>query len=944
MSARVWIGVLWWCCWPVLAQQASLPQLQQQYQRAGPDQQPALLLQLAEVAVRQNPALSLDYAQQWRSLTPDRQSNHYARLLISEITAYMLQGQYQMAYQLGLELEPLARQSGDQRLLFNALRRQADNLNRLGQSAQALPIALQAMQIATDSAQTVPLQIMRYDLAHIYINLFAYPQALEIASAGLTQAMQDQDSDKEAGFLHLLSEASRLYQQYSAAEDFGRRALSVRQSRQEPALLAQYHLSLARTLLAQRNWDAAQTELEQAWAAATKVQNAQEQADALLSQAELDLIRGQPDAASQRFEQIRQLLAAEEFSSNLAILTVQYLNHLVNYGQPAQAAALYQQKLQHYQPSANTQHEIDYLLLSVAVRQHLQQYQQSAQLSQRLMQLQQRQFDDKLAKQALVISMEQHKTLLQRQLQEAQQAKTLNELEYQHRQRLTLAVATGVLLASALLLSLLYHKNRRSQLKLRQEQLLAQQKIAIKNEFIASLGHEIRSPLQGIHLVIEQLSQELRTPAVQQKLQLVIRSLGSLDSIISNILTSSRLEHGEYQLNLRPVALTALARQLQDLLKPLAQNKGLQLHCHIASAVPALVMLDENLLTQLLTNLISNAVKYTEQGEIELRIELQQQKLWFKVRDTGVGLTQLQISQLLRGERLEQQRPLQAGPGLGIVLCQKLLAQADSVLHIHSVPGHGTEASFALALTDVSPGPELPVQLQHELALVVDDDPLCRVSLVHHLTELGFRVQQADSLTQLQQMPLTDWGWLFLDGHLSDGSSSQVLDWLRAQHRLPAQCRVVLVSGSADGPLDPSVSTLLLKPWRREQLQAVVSQLARVEPLMPLYDLTYLQQNVEALTATQRQQLMQHLTTQFTALQHEIQQACPDAKLMHRMIGTMGQLGLLRLAQLCRLATQSDPNQPPDPWTLAQLRLCLTQSQQIVWQQLAGVDDGSVQR
>ncbi len=88
-----------------------------------------------------------------------------------------------------MKSERLARIQQDTKQLFNALRRQADNLNRLGQADKALPKALEAMQIAVDANNAVPLQIIRYDLAHIYMNLYAYPQAIQIASDGLTLAM-----------------------------------------------------------------------------------------------------------------------------------------------------------------------------------------------------------------------------------------------------------------------------------------------------------------------------------------------------------------------------------------------------------------------------------------------------------------------------------------------------------------------------------------------------------------------------------------------------------------------------------------------------------------------------------------------------------------------------------------------------------------------------------
>ncbi|MBY0419927.1 MAG: Hpt domain-containing protein, partial [Pararheinheimera sp.] len=385
------------------------------------------------------------------------------------------------------------------------------------------------------------------------------------------------------------------------------------------------------------------------------------------------------------------------------------------------------------------------------------------------------------------------------------------------------------------------------------------------------------------------------------------------------------------------VVLTELLGRLHDLLEPLASNKGLKLSHSVASSVPALLLLDENLLTQLLTNLISNAVKYTKQGEIEVRVELLEQQaskltLLFKVRDTGVGLTTIQISQLLRGERLSQQRSLQAGPGLGMLVCQKLLQQLGSALDIQSVPGLGTEVSFSLKcqLSSLLPEAQSTATEQNQ-ALVVEDDELCRVSLEQALTQLGFVVTTASSLQHLQQLPQQLWAWVFLDGQLEDADAHQSIEQLELRRQVDENSRFVLVSGSAQKEIAPQISALLFKPWRREQLQALIAQLAQLPPLSPLYQTDYLKQALLALKAEQRQSLSSNVKEQLDTLQQELTQDKPDPKVFHRMIGSMGQLGLMRLSQLCRLTE----NQLVQQGTLApslcsQLQLCLQQSKQAI--------------
>lgn len=917
---------------------AERQQLQRQLlQSTEPEQRLKLLVRLTEVFVTQDPTLSLSYATQWLNNTTDRESADYQRLLLQQTTAFMLQGNYQQAYQTSLETERLARITKDTKQLFNALRRQADNLNRLGQADKALPKALEAMQIAVDANNAIPLQIIRYDLAFIYLNLYAYPQAIQIASDGLNLAMTGDDSNRQANFLHLLAEASRLYKEYPAAEDFARKALELRHNRQEQALIALYHLSLARSLLPQKKYQESEQQLQLALLAAQRVNNKIEQADALQSLAWLDLHFGRTEQANRKYLHIEQLLQTTEHQASFRRFSLRHLSDLLEFSLQKQAATLYKNLALQASYFTEPQQLLDYWQVTAQVAQFNQEYQQAYNALEQVRQLQQSLFDDKTHKQALVISSEQHKNLLERDLQQAAQQIQLDQLTHQHQEKMLMLLSFGAFLAVALLLSLFYHKSRRNRLLLQKQQELAQQKIAVKNEFIATLGHEIRTPLQGIDAVLAQLLPEVEQQSCQQKIQLARRSVWSLDNIINNILTTSRLDYGVYQPVDQQVVLVELLGRLHDLLEPLANNKGLKLSYSIASNVPDLLLLDENLLTQLLTNLISNAVKYTTQGEIEVRVELLNQQdcsldLSFKVRDTGVGLTTLQINRLLKGERLNQQRSLQAGPGLGMLVCQKLLQQLGSALDIQSVPGVGTQVSFNLKCqaSTLLPATVLNTSVQNS-ALVVEDDELCRVSLEQVLKELGFVVTTASSLQQVKHLPAQLWAWVFLDGQLEDADALQTIEQLQQQHQVDEQSRFVLVSGSAPVQTAPQISAILSKPWRREQLQALIAQLAQLPPLSPLYQIDYLHQALQALTPAQRQGLRTNVQTQLAALQYELTQTTPDPKVFHRMIGSMGQLGLIRLSQLCRLIEQQLLQQGvPDPRLCSQLQLCLQQSQQAI--------------
>jgi hypothetical protein len=317
-------------------------QLQQQLlQSNSTEQQLDLLVRLAEVFVTQDPALSLNYASQWLNKTTDRESGNYYRVLVQQTTAFMLQGQYQQAYQISLETERLARKNNDIKQLFNALRRQADNLNRLGQADQALPKALEAMQLAVELNNVIPLQMIRFELAYIYLNLYAYPQAIQIASDALHLAMSSDDTNRQANFLQILAEASQQYQQYQNAEDFARKALQLRLARKEIAVTAPYHISLARSLISQKKYQESEQHLQLGFAAAQQVNNSVDQADALLTLAWLDLQANRIAAADAKYQQIRQLLQSVEQLANLRLFSLHHLKALLEFNQLQRASDLY---------------------------------------------------------------------------------------------------------------------------------------------------------------------------------------------------------------------------------------------------------------------------------------------------------------------------------------------------------------------------------------------------------------------------------------------------------------------------------------------------------------------------------------------------------------------------------------------------------------------------
>ncbi len=258
----------------------------------------------------------------------------------------------------------------------------------------------------------------------------------------------------------------------------------------------------------------------------------------------------------------------------------------------------------------------------------------------------------------------------------------------------------------------------------------AQEAARVKSEFLANMSHELRTPLNGVIGFAKQLNKTPLGPTQQDYLATIERSARSLLSIINDILDFSKLEAGKLTLERIPFSLRDLASETLTLLAPSAHDKGQELSLCIDAAVPDLLSGDPLRLQQVLTNLTSNAIKFTEQGQVDVHIELAQPphpgqepiQLRVRVRDTGIGMSAGQQAQLFQpfnqGDSSISRR--YGGTGLGLVITQKLVLQMGGSIEVHSRLHQGSEFIVTLRL----PVAALPLARSEPLPLPVDQQVL----------------------------------------------------------------------------------------------------------------------------------------------------------------------------------------------------------------------------
>lgn len=271
-----------------------------------------------------------------------------------------------------------------------------------------------------------------------------------------------------------------------------------------------------------------------------------------------------------------------------------------------------------------------------------------------------------------------------------------------------------------------------------------------KSRLLASLAHDIRSPLISLIGSLERIDGLEGNSG--DKVQLARNAAESLLQLADDILELAFLGSGELSFHPTPVELRQVATSVCDQIKHRADQKGLAVRLEFDPDVPPLVEVDRLRLQQVLTNMLTNAVKYTERGEVTLQFRVEDRSsdhitLDIAVLDTGIGLAQEDIPRILR-EFGRLDRPAvrnEAGTGLGLAIVQRLLTAMGSTLEVESVRGQGSRFHFRVNL------PILPAdawlneaqQLADYVILYAEDEPVIRQLTVQRLQEAGAQVVSA---------------------------------------------------------------------------------------------------------------------------------------------------------------------------------------------------------
>lgn len=368
----------------------------------------------------------------------------------------------------------------------------------------------------------------------------------------------------------------------------------------------------------------------------------------------------------------------------------------------------------------------------------------------------------------------------------------------------------------------------------RSQKIEAEAEAKMHSRFLATMSHEIRTPMNGIIGVAEVLKKTDLNDEQLEKLDIILNNSKVLLRLVNDILDFSKIDAGNMPLEQLAYNPKQTLINSFQIIEPLSKEKGLPVHISISDDFPENVLGDEVRLQQILVNLLSNALKFTEKGQIDISAKTEAINnaifMIFKVKDSGIGMSENELKRIFNPFTQADQSITRkfGGTGLGLVICEKLIALMNGEIKVKSELGKGSTFIIKLplihtehkSLTNIPEETNIPEQTETQSLsiLIVDDQQMnlnvasMLLNMMGHACSTALGAKDALSLIKKQKFDM-----IYMDRHMPE------MDGLEATRRIRKECEsqtkpwIVALTASAQANekqefLDAGANDFMSKP------------------------------------------------------------------------------------------------------------------------------------